>query len=191
MVIAGIEGIIRSKGTHWIIVDVGGVSFRVHVATSTLSTVGSPGARVYLHTSLQVREDSLNLYGFSSIEELSLFDLLIGVSGIGPRVALSILSTFPVEKFILIVASGDDALLSSVPGIGKKTAARIILELKGKFEHPAIAVSYQNEDVKAALMELGYSAAEATNACISITDSPDVSLEDKIKLALRYFAHST
>ena len=191
MVIAGIEGVLRSRGSSWIIIDVGGVSFRVHVPTSTLGKIGSPGVRVYLHTSLQVREDSLNLYGFSSIEELSLFELLIGVSGIGPRVALAILSAFSVEQFILAVASADDALLSSVPGVGKKTAARIILELRGKFEHPAIAISYQHEDVKAALMELGYSAAEATNACLTISDSPELTLEDKIKLALQHFARST
>ncbi len=191
MVIAGIEGALRSRGDDCVIIDVGGVSFRVHSPTSTLSKLGSPGARVYLHTSLQVREDSLNLYGFSNFEELSLFELLIGISGVGPKVALALLSALTTERFALAVSSEDNAILSSVPGIGKKTAARIILELKGKFENQVVAISYPQEEVRAALMGLGYSAAEATSACTSIADSPELTLEDKIKLALRHFAKST
>ena len=191
MVIAGVEGVLRSRGDDWLIIDVGGVSFRIFAPTSTISTIGSPGVRVYLHTSLQVREDSLTLYGFSSIDELSQFEMLINVSGVGPKVALAVLSSLTTERFAIAISSGDDTILSSVPGVGKKTAARIILELRGKIEHPAIAISHPQEEVRAALIGLGYSAAEATVACSSFADSPELTLEDKIKLALQHFVKST
>ncbi len=192
MVIAGVEGVLRSRGDDWLIIDVGGVSFRIHAPTSTLSKIGSPGVRIYLHTSLQVREDSLTLYGFSSIDELSSFEMLISVSGVGPKVALAVLSSLTAERLAVAISSGDDVILSSVSGVGKKTAARIILELKGKIEHPAVVtISYPQEEVRAALIGLGYSTAEATVACSSFTDSPELTLEDKIRLALQHFAKST
>ena len=186
--IAGLEGILKSRGEDWIIIDVGGVSFRVQAPTSTLSKLGTPGARVQLHTHLHVREDILALYGFTSPEELRLFELLINVSGIGPKTALALLSAFNPERFELAIVRGDVDLLSSVTGVGKKTAARLVLELKGKFEQVGVAAYSPHEDVRAALMSMGYSAAEANSAIVSLPDSPDLSLEDKIKLALQHFA---
>lgn len=188
--IAGIEGILKSRGEDWAIVDVGGVSFRVQAPTSTISKLGTTGDRVQLHAHLHVREDNLALYGFATSEELSLFEMLISVSGIGPKTALSVLSAFRPERFELAIAKGDVEQLSSVPGVGKKTAARLVLELKGKFEHVGAASRSLHEDVKAALIGLGYSVAEANSAIATIPDTSDLSLEDKIRLALQHFAGS-
>ena len=189
--IAGIEGVLKSRGATWVIVDVCGISFRVHTPTSTLSALGAPGSRVYLHTHLYVREDNLALYGFASGEEMKMFELLIGVSGVGPKVALSVLSTMEPERFAMAIASGDERLLSSVPGVGKKTAARLVLELRSKFEQAETAIPYLHEDVRAALTSLGYSAAEALSAVAALPRSPDLSLEEKVKLALRHVAGSS
>jgi holliday junction DNA helicase RuvA len=186
--IAGIEGVLKSRGEDWVIVEVGGVSFRLQSPTSTLGILGMPGDRVKLHTHLHVREDNLALYGFASSEELRVFELLINVSGIGPKIALALLSAFNPERFELAIVRGDIDLLSSVTGVGKKTAARLVLELKGKFEQLGVAAFSPHDDVRAALMSLGYSAAEANSAVATLPDSPDLSLEDKIKLALQHFA---
>ena len=188
MVIAGIEGIMKSRGDDWVIIDVSGISFRVHAPTSTLIVLGAPGDRVHLHTHLQVREDNLALYGFATTEEMRMFELLIGVSGVGPKVALTLLSALNPERFALAIASGNEQLLSSVSGVGKKTAARLVLELKGKFEQEGAAIPYPHEDVRAALISLGYSAAEAISAIATLPSSPELTLEDKIKLALQSFA---
>lgn len=188
--IAGIEGILKSRGSASVIVDVCGISFRVHTPASTLSVLGAPGSKVYLHTHLYVREDNLALYGFASSEEVRMFELLIGVSGVGPKVALSVLSTMEPERFAMAVASGDERLLSSVPGVGKKTAARLVLELRSKFEQAETTVPYLHEEVRAALMSLGYSAAEAMSAVAALPRSPDLTLEEKVKLALRHLGGS-
>ena len=188
MVIAGIEGILKSRGNDHVVVDVGGISFRIHAPTSTLSIMGATGQRVQLQTHLQVREDSLALYGFVTAEELRLFELLVSVSGIGPKVALAILSALSPEQFALAVSTGNGELLSSMPGVGKKTAARILLELRGKFEQAPAEIPYPHEDVRSALISLGYSTAEALSAVATIPSSPDLTLEDRIMLALKYFA---
>ena len=191
MVVAGIEGILKSLGNGWIIIDIGGIHFRLYIPVSTAGKLGSPGEKVYLHTHLQLKEDSIALYGFSSMEELKLFELLLGVSGIGPRVSLSILSTLTPEQFSLAVSSGNNEVLSSISGIGKKTAARIILELKGKFDQAGGApIAHPHEDVRAALMGLGYTASEATSAVNTIPISPEMDLESKIRLALKHFSRS-
>ncbi len=189
--IAAIEGILKSLGEDGVVVDVGGVSFRLQSPTSTISILGIPGDRVKLHTHLHVREDNLALYGFASPEELRLFELVINVSGIGPKTALALLSSLSPERFQIAVARGDVDTLSSVPGVGKKTAARLVLELKGKFEQVGVASRPLQEDVKAALIGLGYSAAEANSAIAALPDDTSaLSLEDKIKLALQHFART-
>ena len=188
--IAGIEGILKSRGEDGVVVDVGGVSFRLQSPTSTISTLGIPGDRVKLHTHLHVREDNLALYGFASSEELRLFEMVIAVSGIGPKTALALLSSLSPERFEVAIAQGDIEVLSSVSGVGKKTAARLVLELKGKFEHVGLASRSPQEDVKAALIGLGYSVAEANSATATLPDISDLSLEDKIKIALRHFART-
>jgi Holliday junction DNA helicase RuvA len=188
MVIAGIEGILKSRSDDHVVIHVGGISFRLHAPTSTLSILGALGEKVQLHTHLQVREDSLTLYGFATVEELRLFELLVSVSGVGPKVALAILSALSPEQFALAVSAGNGDLLNSVPGVGKKTAARILLELIGKFEQASAAIPYPHEDVRSALISLGYSAAEATSAVASLPGASDLTLEDRIRLALKYFA---
>jgi len=187
--IAGIEGILKSRGEDGVVVDVGGVSFRLQSPTSTISTLGIPGDRVKLHTHLHVREDNLALYGFASSEELRLFELLIAVSGIALNRPCASFSSQP-ERFEVAIARGDVEVLSSVSGVGKKTAARLVLELKGKFEQVGVASRSPQEDVKAALIGLGYSAAEANSAIATLPDVPDLALEDKIKLALQHFART-
>ncbi len=190
--IAGIKGIIEAVGPNWVIVDTGSVSFQVFVPTSTLSEMGERGREARLHTHLHVREDNLTLYGFGSPGELTLFETLITVKGIGPKLGLAMLSAMEVEQLTMAIAGGDANLLTAVPGIGKKTAERIVLELKDKIGGSLMltrdleAVS-GNSEVVAALTSLGYSVAEATRAVGSLpSPSPD-SLEEKIKLALQYF----
>ncbi len=130
--IAGVKGTIESIGSNWVIMDVGGISFQVFLPTSTLSTLSVVGQQAKLHTHLHVREDNLTLYGFGSARELALFQTLITVKGIGPKIGLAMLSAMDVDQLTMAIASGDANLLTAVPGIGKKTAERIILELKDK-----------------------------------------------------------
>jgi Holliday junction DNA helicase RuvA len=190
-VIASLNGKLEATGTDWAIVDVNGVGFRVFTPTSTLSTFGRPGSTIHLYTHLHVREDNLALYGFSTFEELGLFQILTGVSGIGPKLALAMLSAMTADHLVSVIASGNTDMLTTVPGIGKKIAARLVLELKDKIGAMATVVPLQmiegSNDVIAALVSLGYSTAEANRAVAGLPDSA-LSLEDKIRLALAYFA---
>jgi len=158
-----------------------------------VSRLGNVGDRVYLHTHLYLREDNIAVYGFASADELVLFQNLISVSGIGPKAALTFLSTLSVEQVASAIISGNVDLLTQVPGIGKKIAGRVVLELKGKLEKgwegavtPALA--QEDADVVAALTNLGYSLREATQAVASLPNSPELDLEEKVKLALRQLA---
>lgn len=190
--IAGLHGKLESFGGDWAVIDVNGVSFQVYMPTSTMSTLGSIGAEVRLHTHFHLREDIAALYGFASADELRLFQTLLGVSGIGPRLALAMLSAMDVEQLATAIATGSVDLLTTVPGVGKKTASRIILELKDKIgatwvTAPAAQMAQGNADVMAALTSLGYSVAEATRAIAALPPSSDLSLEEKVKQALGYF----
>ncbi len=190
--IASLHGRLESLGSDWAIINVGGVGFQVYMPTSTLSTLGTIGEEVKLHTHLYLREDNVTLYGFASAEELGLFQTLIGVSGLGPKLALAMLSAMNVEKLTMAIATGSTDLLIEVPGIGKKMAERLILELKEKIgagwiTTPAAQLAEENTEVLAALTSLGYSVAEATRAVASLPSPSELSLEEKIKLALQYF----
>ncbi len=190
--IASLHGRLESLGSDWAIINVGGVGFQVYMPTSTLSTLGSIGEEVKLHTHFHLREDNATLYGFASSEELGLFQTLIGVSGLGPKLALAMLSAMNVEQLSMAIATGSTDLLTVVPGVGKKMANRLILELKEKIgaawiAAPAAQLAQENTDVLAALTSLGYSVAEASRAVASLPPSSDLSLEEKIKLALQYF----
>ena len=190
--IASLHGKLESLGGDWAIINVNGVGFQVYMPTSTLSALGAVGSETHLHTQLILREDSANLYGFSTVEELELFQILIGVSGLGPRLALAILSAMSVEQAGTAIATGNSALLMTVSGIGKRMAERIIVELKdkigaGMISAPATQYAQENADVIAVLTSLGYSAAEASRAVSNLPPS-DVSLEEKVKLALQYFS---
>jgi holliday junction DNA helicase RuvA len=188
--IAAVEGMLVSKGTNSVIVKAGPVSFMLNVPGSTLAKLGNPGSTVFLHTHLHVREDILALYGFSSSQELSLFEQLITVSGIGPKVGLALLTTLNSEQIATAIMSGNSDLLSQVPGIGKKTAGRIILDLKGKLEKGwegeiIPSISQSDTDAVAALTGLGYSIREATQALSSIAAKEGTTVEEKIRLALQ------
>ena len=190
--IAGLKGTLQALGSDWVIVNVGGIGFQVYMPTSTLSTLGAIGEEVELHTHLHLREDNATLYGFATAEELGLFQTLIGVSGLGPKLALAMLSAMSVEKLTMAIATGGADLLAEIPGIGKKMADRLILELKGKLAvgwlgAPVAELAEENADVLAALTSLGYSVSEATRAVATLPPSSDLSLEEKIKLALQYF----
>jgi len=189
--IASLHGTLESLGSDWAIVDVNGVGFQVYLPTSTLSTLGGIGKEVRLHTHLVMKEDGVTLYGFATTEELQLFQVLIGVSGLGPRLALAVLSAMSVEQASMAIATGSVDLLTLVPGIGKKMAERLILELKDKIgvgliATPAAQLAQENTEVIAALTSLGYSVSEASRAVATLPPSADLSLEEKIKLALQY-----
>jgi len=190
--IAGLHGKLESVGSDWAIIDVGGIGFQVYMPTSTLSTLGAVGEEVKLYTHLHLREDNATLYGFASTDELGLFQNLINVSGLGPRLALAMLSAMSVEKLTMAIATGSTDLLTVIPGIGKKVAERLVLELKEKIgagwiTTPAAQLAQENTDVLAALTSLGYSVAEANRAVATLPPSSDLSLEERIKQALQYF----
>lgn len=187
--IAGLEGTLESRTAGGAIIKVGGVSLQVHMPSSTLASIGAIGEQVHLYTHLHLREDNVALYGFASPEELELFQMLIAVSGVGPKVALAMLSAMNPSQLALAIATGNVDLLSQVPGVGKKMASRLALELKGKLEGIwVVAPTAQGDaEVIAALTTLGYTTSEAASAVATLPDTPELSVEEKIRLALQYF----
>jgi len=189
--IAGLYGTLESRGTNWAIIKVGGVSLQVYIPASTLSTLGAIGDEVHLHTHLYLKENNLTLYGFASPQELELFQMLISVTGVGPKASLAMLSALNANDLALAIATENVDLLSQAPGVGKKMANRLVLELKGKLESIWVGAAVSGEgnaEVIAALVNLGYSPSEAASTVAAITDSPDLTIEDKIRLALQHFA---
>jgi Holliday junction DNA helicase RuvA len=189
--IASLHGKLESISTDSAIVNVNGIGFLVHMPTSTINTLGRVGQEAHLQTNLVVREDSMSLYGFATDGELELFQVLTGVSGLGPKLALTMLSSMSVEQISTAIATENIDLLTAIPGIGKKMANRLVLELKDKISAglisvPAAQLAEENAEVMAALTSLGYSIAEASRAVATLPES-DISLEEKIKLALQYF----
>ncbi|HSJ56634.1 MAG TPA: Holliday junction branch migration protein RuvA [Anaerolineae bacterium] len=191
--IALLSGRIVSTGKDSVIVDVGGVGFRVFVPQSLLAARAEVGDELVLHTHLHVRENELSLYGLETEDDLKLFRLLQTVSGIGPRAALSILSALPSDQLRHAIAHGDEAALAHVKGIGPKTAKKLVLDLKDKVEAvegglpPSFpSISEADVDLIAALTGLGYSVAEAQEAIRHLPRGP-LSFEEKVRLALAYF----
>ncbi len=189
--IASLTGKIETISADAAVVNVGGVGFKVFMPTSALSTIGTPGKEVKVFTHTHVREDNITLFGFPTSEELWIFEILLGVTGLGPKLSLGLLSALTPEQLTMAIASGSTDLLETVKGIGKKVASRIILELKEKIGaglaiSPAAHISDENADVLGALTSLGYSAAEAVKAVTSLPADPKLKLEDKVKLALQY-----
>lgn len=188
--IATLQGTVTAKGESFLIVETGGIGFRVHVPTSLSARWGTLGRQVDLFTYLHLRENLVSLYGFETQEALGFFELLLGVSGIGPKVALAILSAGRVDALRTAIASGDTDYLILMPGIGKKTAQRIILDLRGKIEEeelvPALPLSPVDEDVIAALTSMGYSHSEAREALASLPEE-EIPLEERLVQAIRYF----
>lgn len=191
--IAAVEGVLVSKGNNRVIVKSGMISFMLNVPGSTIDRLGNTGSTVSLHTHLYVREDNISLYGFSSAQELSIFEQLITVSGIGPKVALALLTTLNPEQITNAIMSGDANLISQVPGIGKKTAGRVIIDLKGKLEKGwegdiIPSITQADSDAVAALTGLGYSIREASQALSNVTQTEGMTVEDKVRLALQQLA---
>jgi Holliday junction DNA helicase RuvA len=190
--IATLEGILEYRGSESVIIDVGGIGFRVYVSSSTSNQLGAVKGRVSLYTHLHVREDSISLFGFASSEELTLFRSLISVTGIGAKLALTVLSALNPEQLVMAITSGDIDLLSQTPGIGRRIASRLVVELRGKLEKEwkevALPLAPENDDVIGALTGLGYSIAEATKAVSRLPDSDGLSLEEKVRMALRQLA---
>ena len=188
--ISSISGTLRGVGPDWVDVAVGGVTFRISVPDTSVNSVGRVGEPLRLHTSLQVREDSLTLYGFLSEDERQTFDTLLNISGIGPRLALAMLARFSPQSLVQTVEEGDTKALSTVPGIGRRTASRIVLELKGKldldFADDGRGAAPDSELVDA-LTALGYGDNEAREA-LSRTAANGQSEEDRIRAALEYLA---
>jgi Holliday junction DNA helicase RuvA len=185
--IGRLSGKLLAKHPPQVLVDVGGVAYELDVPMSTFYGLPATGAEVSLHTHLVVREDAHTLYGFGTLEERSAFRQLIRISGIGARTALAVLSGLSVADLSHAVTLQDAAPLTRVPGIGKKTAERLLLELKGKLAEPsAPAGSQAASDVVNALVALGYSDKEALAAVKGL--APGLSVAEAIRAALKAIA---
>jgi holliday junction DNA helicase RuvA len=188
-VIASLDGVVDVIAPSWLILDVGGVGYRVHAGPGTLAGL-TAGSRVKLHTHHLVREDQQALYGFRSAEELGFFELITTVSGVGPKVGLAIVSSRPVANLELAILQGDEAVLTAIPGVGKRLAARIILELREKVVAAGVDARVDGgseAEVVAALQALGYTSREGHDAArAAVAALPGTaSLEDRVKEALR------
>jgi Holliday junction DNA helicase RuvA len=188
-VIAFLEGDVMAVTATALVVQVGGVGYRVFAGPGTVSGL-AVGQRVRLHTHHLVREDQQALYGFKSTEELGFFELITTVPGVGPKVGLAIVSSRPVADLELAILQGDEAVLTAVSGVGKRLAARIVLELREKVVAAGAAggvAGSSESEVVAALEALGYSSREGREAARAAVAglSPGASLEDRVKEALQ------
>ena len=185
--VTSVRGTLQGVGPDWADVSLGGLTLRVSVPSSAVEGLGKTGDAVRLSTSLRVREDSLTLFGFPTDEQCLAFETLLGISGVGPRVALSVLSRFTPEALATAVRDADTDAFGGVPGVGRKTASRIVLELKGKLDRdwalPPEAAG--DPDVVDALTALGYTAAEAREATASLPPGDSLSVEERVLQALQ------
>jgi holliday junction DNA helicase RuvA len=186
--IATLHGKLQHRGEDALIVNVGGVGFLVRVPSRLLAELGAVGSDVMLYTHLRVREDELSLYGFANPAELHLFEILLTVSGVGPKVALNVLSSASTDTLQLAIAQGNVDVLTGIKGIGKKTAERLVLELKGKLEVSGLGeigeLTPADQDVINALVNLGYSAAEAARATRAVPSGVKTT-EERVLRALQ------
>jgi Holliday junction DNA helicase RuvA len=192
MMIARLKGRLEAKGKDHAVIDVGGIGFKVYMPTSLLDSWEGLGHEVELFTHLHVRENELSLYGCGSQEELAVFELLLGVSGVGPKVALAVLSALPPDSLRTAVAQENAETLARVPGIGPKTARKLIFDLKDKIGVGVVPMAAPvltdvDAEVIAALTSLGYSVVEAQEALQSLPRE-EIEIEEKVRLALAYFA---
>ena len=193
---AYVKGILEEKSNDYVVIEAGGIGYKIFMSGSAIATMPECGENIKVHTYYHVREDNISLYGFKSKEELKLFELLISVSGIGSKTAISMLSNITPSSFALAVITEDIKKLTELPGIGKKGAQRIILELKDKLkaeqeisqveEKEEIQIQNNGENVEEAIQALqilGYHKKEIDNAISKIANT-DVSVEELIKKAL-------
>ena len=195
--ISYLKGIVMQAGGDYIIVEVAGIGYKVNVPFSIFGRLPAIGGEVQVHTYLHVREDAMQLYGFLEPEELELFEILLQVSGIGPRVALTILSAMPPASFRMAVINEQLSALTAIPGVGKKTAQRMVIELKDKLVKTArgeaglvpvaAAGGPVTDEAWQALVALGYTTGEAQRVVRKISAAPEApeSVEETIRLALR------
>lgn len=195
-----IKGIIELKFNDFIVVDVNGIGFKIYMSQTAINNLPEIGEQVKIFTHMQVREDDISLFGFNTQEELRMFELLIGVSGIGAKSAISMLSNIEPSSFAIAVISDDVDRLTKLPGIGKKTAQRVILELKDKLKQESIETKINAEEIKqeiednskveesvSALRVLGYTKPQIDKVIDKI-DVNMLSIEDIIKQALKYLS---
>jgi Holliday junction DNA helicase RuvA len=191
-----LNGTVAELETNMAVIDVGGVGYEVNTSAYTVSRLKT-GDKAKLYTHLHVREDSVELFGFGSKSEKHCFEMLIGITGVGPKAALSILSMGSPEALVMAIVSGDDKALTAAQGVGKKIAQRIVLELRDKLAKETSEISFRDapgftapadgsklSDVRAALAALGYGPAE-TAAALSGIDIDAMSLEEAIRAALK------
>lgn len=189
--IASLRGKILSKRPDNLIIDVNGVGYSVQVPLTFLSSMPDESKEVFLHIHTHVREDALQLFGFQSEDEKRIFTTLIGISGIGPRTALNLLSTIPPDAFYNAVNSEDVAMLTRAPGLGKKTAQRLILELKEKLPSIREKKNTVYEDTLSALMNLGYKRAVAQAALEKASKNGMDDIESLIVESLKYLTRES
>jgi Holliday junction DNA helicase RuvA len=184
--ISFLEGIVAERTAGGAVLAVGGVGYEVAVSAPTLAKLPPPGHEARLYTRLQVRDDAMILYGFGSAEDRRIFDHLITVSGVGPKMALAVLSVLTPDALRRAVASGDIPALTLVPGIGKKVAARILLDLRDRLGAGGeAAATGPIAEVHEALLALGLSAQEARDALAALPSDGDRSVEELLRDALR------
>ena len=191
-----IEGTVESKAPGELVISAGGVGFLLMCSNTTLAEAPAKGEKWRCHTLLNVREDAMELFGFATRQERAMFKRLCQVTGVGAKTALGVLSALPLRDLSVAIVTGDAAALSRAPGVGKKTAQRIVLELKDKVEQqdlaasaagaaaPAAMVGDAQREAQAALQALGYTAAEAARAINLVRDQADT-VDQLIMLALR------
>ncbi len=182
--IGSIRGKVILKTEKFLVVETGGVGYKLSVSPDVLSKVKKSDDEALFWTHTHVREDALDLYGFLEMEELGFFEMLIGVSGIGPRSALAILGIASIDTLRRAISTSDTAYLTKISGIGRKTAEKIVIELRDKMGELQTGTSLQDElDALEALKSLGYSQNEARDALKKV--SPDLTTNAKIKEALK------
>lgn len=188
--ITNIKGKIIKIGVDWMDIDLGPISLRINVPNSSISALGKTGDTITLFTSLQVREDSMTLYGFESDESRSSFESLISINGVGPRLGLAVMSMFSVSDLMQAVNTEDQLAFSKVPGVGKKTAGRIILELKGHLskDFSGLESGESPSEVLEALTSLGYSFNEASEAIRLSGAGSDLPMEERVRAALEHLS---
>jgi len=190
--IASIKGIVLSKKPEGVIVDVNGIGYHVSIPLCNLGDIPEKGETVFLHTYTHVREDALQLFGFLSEEERKVFTTLLGISGIGPKLGLAILSGMPVPRFIDAINNENVSLLATIPGLGAKPSARLVLELKGKLPSLHIGETHYSkertvaEDAVSALVNLGYKKQLADKAVELSVKNGVTAIEVIIREALKY-----
>lgn len=185
-----LSGRIDERGPDWLVLDLRGIGLLVHVPAGTVETLPAGGAEVKLWTHLHIREDLRAIYGFGSVAERALFGQLLGVTGVGPRMALAALSLLGGERLAQAIQSGDEQALARVSGVGKRTATRIVLELKGKVEGvPGAAAGMVSgsgdDDVLESLMALQFTRAEAVRALSALPPDPERGVDETLRLALQ------